>query len=201
MIAIIDYGMGNLRSVSKAFERLGYEVTVTREPRVIADATHAVLPGVGAFPDCMRNLEQMGLIDPIRRALSSGKPFLGICLGLQLLFTESEEFGLHKGLGWIRGRVVRFKNDGLKVPHMGWNALRIQKSVPALQDIPSDAMVYFVHSYYVVPEVSSLIATTTEYGTPFASSIADGNLFACQFHPEKSQAIGLRILRNFAQCR
>jgi len=119
MIAIIDYGMGNLRSVSKAFERLGFAVNVTRDPRQIADASHVVLPGVGAFPDCMRNLEEMGLIDPVHRALSSGKPFLGICLGLQLLFTESEEFGLHKGLGWIRGRVVRFSGSGLKVPHMG----------------------------------------------------------------------------------
>lgn len=201
MIAIIDYGMGNLRSVSKAFERLGYTVNVTREPRVIADASHVVLPGVGAFPDCMRNLEQMGLVDPIRQALSSGKPFLGICLGLQLLFTESEEFGLHKGLGWIRGRVVRFKTNGLKVPHMGWNSLNMKKPTPVLEGLPADAMVYFVHSYYVAPEDPSLIATTTEYGMPFASSITVGNVFACQFHPEKSQAVGLMLLRNFAQCR
>jgi glutamine amidotransferase len=201
MIAIIDYGMGNLRSVSKAFERLGYTVNVTREPRVIADASHVVLPGVGAFPDCMRNLEQMGLIDPIHRALSSGKPFLGICLGLQLLFTESEEFGNHKGLGWIRGRVVRFKGNGLKVPHMGWNTVTIKKPAPVFDGIPADAMVYFVHSYYVAPEDPGLIATTTEYGGPFASSITAGNVFACQFHPEKSQAVGLMLLRNFAQCR
>ncbi|HEY5593851.1 MAG TPA: imidazole glycerol phosphate synthase subunit HisH, partial [Nitrospiria bacterium] len=198
MIAIIDYGMGNLRSVSKAFERLGFTTTVTREPGVIADASHVVLPGVGAFPDCMRNLEEMGLVDPIRQALSSGKPFLGICLGLQLLFTESEEFGLHKGLGWIRGRVVRFKSNGLKVPHMGWNSLTIRKPSPVLEGLPADAMVYFVHSYYVAPEDPSLIATTTEYGLSFASSIAAGNVFACQFHPEKSQAVGLMLLRNFA---
>jgi glutamine amidotransferase len=133
--------------------------------------------------------------------LSSGKPFLGICLGLQLLFTESEEFGLHKGLGWLRGRVVRFQDKGLKVPHMGWNTLEIRKTTPVLQGLPTNAMVYFVHSYYVVPEDPSVIATTTEYGQPFASSIATGNLFACQFHPEKSQAVGLRLLRNFAQCR
>jgi len=201
MIAIIDYGMGNLRSVSKAFERLGFAVNVTRDPRQIADASHVVLPGVGAFPDCMRNLEEMGLIDPVHRALSSGKPFLGICLGLQLLFTESEEFGLHKGLGWIRGRVVRFSGSGLKVPHMGWNTLEIQKPTPVLQGLSADAMVYFVHSYYVVPENPDLIATTTEYGHSFASSIATGNVFACQFHPEKSQAVGLLLLRNFAQCR
>ncbi|HET6465717.1 MAG TPA: imidazole glycerol phosphate synthase subunit HisH [Nitrospiria bacterium] len=201
MIAVIDYGMGNLRSVSKAFERLGFAVNVTRDPRQIADASHVVLPGVGAFPDCMRNLEEMGLIDPVHRALSSGKPFLGICLGLQLLFTESEEFGLHKGLGWIRGRVVRFPDDGLKIPHMGWNTLEIQKPTPSLQGIPEDAMVYFVHSYYGVPENPAVIATMTEYGQRFASSIAVDNVFACQFHPEKSQSVGLRLLRNFAQCR
>jgi len=201
MIAIIDYGMGNLRSVSKAFERLGFTVNVTRDPRQIADASHVVLPGVGAFPDCMRNLEEMGLIDPVHRALSSGKPFLGICLGLQLLFTESEEFGLHKGLGWIRGRVVRFPDDGLKVPHMGWNTLEIRKPAPVLQGLPADAMVYFVHSYYGVPEDPAVIATTTEYGQRFTSSIAVDNVFACQFHPEKSQAVGLRLLRNFARCR
>jgi imidazole glycerol-phosphate synthase subunit HisH len=200
-IAIIDYGMGNLRSVSKAFERMGYPVEVTRNSRQIADATHVILPGVGAFPDCMQNLEQMELIDPIRSALASGKPFLGICLGLQLLFTESEEFGLHKGLGWIRGRVVRFKNNELKVPHIGWNALTLQKAVPVFDGLSPNAMVYFVHSYYVVPEDSTLIATTTEYGIPFVSSIAADNVFACQFHPEKSQAVGLKILQNFAQCR
>jgi len=200
-IAIIDYGMGNLRSVSKAFARMGFPAQVTRNSRQIADATHVILPGVGAFPDCMQNLEQMELIDPIRSALASGKPFLGICLGLQLLFSESEEFGLHKGLGWIRGRVVRFKNNELKVPHIGWNALDIQKAVPVLNGLPSNAMVYFVHSYYVLPEDSTLIATTTEYGIPFVSSIAADNVFACQFHPEKSQAVGLKILQNFAQCR
>jgi glutamine amidotransferase len=149
----------------------------------------------------MRNLEQMDLIDPIRQALSSGKPFLGICLGLQLLFTESEEFGLHKGLGWIPGRVVRFKSDGLKVPHMGWNNLAIQKQTPMLEGLPAEAMMYFVHSYYVVPNKPDLIATTTDYGVTFASSISTGNVFACQFHPEKSQAVGLMLLRNFAQCR
>lgn len=201
MIAIIDYDMGNLRSVAKAFERLGYPVQVTRDPRIISDAGHVVLPGVGAFPDCMRNLEQFGLIDTIQRTLESGKPFLGICLGLQLLFTESEEFGLHPGLGWIKGRVVRFRSNGLKVPHMGWNSLEIKKPVSLLTGLPDHAMVYFVHSYYGIPEDPDVIATTTEYGMPFASSIAKGNVFACQFHPEKSQSIGLILLRNFAQCR
>jgi glutamine amidotransferase len=149
----------------------------------------------------MRNLEELGLIDPVLRTLSSGKPFLGVCLGLQLLFTESEEFGLHKGLGWIRGRVVRFPDAGLKVPHMGWNTLEIRQATPLLQGLPMDAMFYFVHSYYGVPDDSAVIASTTEYGQPFASSIAVGNVFACQFHPEKSQAVGLKLLRNFAQCR
>jgi len=200
-MAIIDYGMGNLRSVSKAFERLGYKAEITRDARQIAEASHVVLPGVGAFPDCMQNLEQMGLIDPILKALSSGKPFLGICLGLQLLFTESEEFGLHKGLGWVQGRVVRFKGTRLKIPHMGWNTLVVKKQVSALEGLPIEAMVYFVHSYYVLPEDSTVIASTTDYGAPFVSSIAIDNVFACQFHPEKSQAVGLRLLQNFAQCR
>ena len=197
-IAIIDYGMGNLRSVAKAFERLGQAATVTREPKVILDASHVVLPGVGAFPDCMRNLDQYGLMDTVYRSLSSGKPFLGICLGLQLLFTESEEFGVHPGLGWVRGRVVRFQDNDLKVPHMGWNNLEIRKESPLLKDLPEKAMVYFVHSYYGVPEDPEMIVTTTEYGKPFASSIAKDNVFACQFHPEKSQTVGLKLLQNFA---
>ena len=198
-IAIIDYGMGNLRSVAKAFERLGHTATITREPKVILDASHVVLPGVGAFPDCMKNLDQYGLIDTVHRSLSSGKPFLGICLGLQLLFTESEEFGSHPGLGWIRGRVVRFQDGNLKVPHMGWNNLEIRKKSPILTGLPKNAMVYFVHSYYGVPEDPALIATTTEYGASFASSIAKDNVFACQFHPEKSQTVGLKLLQNFAR--
>ena len=199
MIAIIDYGMGNLHSVAKAFERLGFQATLTREPRVIEDAGHVVLPGVGAFPDCMRSLEELGLIGPVQRTLSSGKPFLGICLGLQLLFTESEEFGIHQGLGWIKGRVVRFPDRGLKVPHMGWNTLQTKKSTPVLAGLHENSMVYFVHSYYAVPDDAALIATTTDYGEPFVSSISKDNVFACQFHPEKSQAVGLTILRNFAQ--
>lgn len=201
MIAIIDYGMGNLRSVAKAFEHLGYPARITREPSLIADASHVVLPGVGAFPDCMRNLQQLGLTDAVQRALASGKPFLGICLGLQVLFTESEEFGLHRGLGWIKGRVVQFSDTGLKVPHMGWNTIEIKKAAPPLKDFPDQAMVYFVHSFYAVPEDPGLISTITEYGVPFASSIAKDNVFACQFHPEKSQAVGLTLLRNFAQCK
>lgn len=201
MIAIIDYGMGNLRSVSKAFERLGFSATVTRDPKVIRDASHAVLPGVGAFPDCMRNLERFDLIEPVRRALSSGKPFLGICLGLQLLFSESEEFGIHPGLGFIPGRVVRFTGKGLKVPHIGWNTLSFKKPCPIFRGLPDETSVYFVHSFFAVPKEVSVISSTTEYGVSFASSIAVENVFACQFHPEKSQRVGLTLLRNFASCR
>lgn len=201
MIAIIDYGMGNLRSVAKAFEKLGCETVTTRDSKAILNASHVVLPGVGAFPDCMRNLDQLGLIAPIRRVLESGRPFLGICLGLQLLFTESEEFGIHPGLGWFKGRVVRFPDGGMKVPHMGWNALGIKKRPAPLKDFPENGLVYFVHSFYAVPEDSGVVATETEYGIRFASSITKDNVFACQFHPEKSQLIGLALLRNFAESR
>jgi glutamine amidotransferase len=199
VIAIIDYGMGNLRSVQKAFESLGLDARVTRSPQVIGDAGHVVLPGVGAFGDCMANLERYELVEPIRRAIQSGKPFLGICLGLQLLFTESEEFGVHRGLGIVTGKVRRFPAAGLKVPHMGWNVIRITKPSPPLEGVDSGAFVYFVHSYYVDPDDRSVICTETEYGTPFASSIGRDNLFACQFHPEKSQTVGLSIIRSFSR--
>ncbi len=197
MIAIVDYGMGNLRSVQKAFEAVGHGAVVTRDRRVLSEASHLVLPGVGAFADCMRNLEEYGLIEPIRRGIESGKPFLGICLGLQLLFTESEEFGVHKGLDIVPGRVKRFPATALKVPHMGWNALTIRRTAPPLRELDPEAHVYFVHSYYVEPADASVVSTITEYGIPFVSSIWRDNLFACQFHPEKSQAAGLRIVRNF----
>ena len=198
MIAIIDYGMGNLRSVQKAFEAVGHQAVVTRQARVIADASHVVLPGVGAFGDCMANLEQYGLSDPIRGAIQSGKPFLGICLGLQLLFTESEEFGIHKGLGVIPGRVRKFVLDpSLKVPHMGWNEIDIVRVPPPLRGIKSGSHCYFVHSYYVEPLDPGLVATVTGYGERFASAVWKDNLVACQFHPEKSQAVGLQIIKNF----
>src|SRR5512144_356215 len=210
MIAIIDYGMGNLRSVQKGFERMGHEVVVTNDAKTILDASKVVLPGVGAFPDCMRNLREYGLIDAVHRTIRSGKPFLGICLGLQLLFTESEEFGISKGLDIIKGRVVRFKGtafdnqqqsaiDSLKVPHMGWNSISIKRRPPALQDVPEGSHVYFVHSFHVVPEDKSVIATTTDYGFEFVSSIWKDNLFASQFHPEKSQTVGLSILKRFGE--
>lgn len=209
MIAIIDYGMGNLRSVQKGFERMGREAVVTRDPKTILDAGKVVLPGVGAFPDCMRNLEEYGLIDAVKQSIRSGKPFLGICLGLQLLFTESEEFGLSKGLDIIKGRVIRFKGpafetrnsklETLKVPHMGWNSLSIKRRPPALQDVPDGSNVYFVHSFHVVPEDKGVIATTTPYGIEFVSGIWKDNILAVQFHPEKSQALGLSILKHFGE--
>ncbi len=208
MIAIIDYGMGNLRSVQKAFETVGHQAAVTRDRRAIADASHVVLPGVGAFADCMANLEQYGLIEPIRKTIASGKPFLGICLGLQLLFTKSEEFGIHQGLGVLAGRVKKFPfgngqaagtNIRLKVPHMGWNGVAVERAAPPLKGIASGEHVYFVHSYYVEPQEASVVATRTDYGLPFVSSVWRDNIFACQFHPEKSQAAGLRIVKNFGE--
>jgi imidazole glycerol-phosphate synthase subunit HisH len=202
MIAIIDYGMGNLRSVQKGFERVGHEAVVTRDAKTILSASKVVLPGVGAFPDCMRNLKEYGLIDVVHESINSGKPFLGICLGLQLLFTESEEFGISKGLDFIKGRVIRFKGpefNDLKIPHMGWNSISINRRAPALQDVPDDSFVYFVHSFHVVPEDKSVIATVTLYGFEFVSSIWKDNVFAVQFHPEKSQTLGLSILKRFGE--
>ena len=202
MIAIIDYDMGNVRSVSKAFEKVGSEAVVTRDPRAIADASHIVLPGVGAFKDCMRNLEEYGLVEPILKSIEKGKPFLGICLGLQLLFEESDEFGVHKGLGVIKGRVERFKDTpGLKVPHMGWNEIKKSKDSLLLEGIKDGEFFYFVHSYFAVPKDRSVDLTTTGYGIDFTSSIEAGNVMACQFHPEKSQKAGLRVLKNFSSIR
>ncbi len=206
MIAIVDYGMGNLRSVHKGFERVGFQATVTQDPMKIKGALGLVLPGVGAFRMAMENLRSLRLVDPILTFIESGRPFLGICLGLQLLFRESEEFGYQEGLGVFRGRVVRFPfgdstahstRSDLKVPHMGWNAVQLKKRLPALDGIENGAHFYFVHSYYPIPEEPEIVATTTDYGGEFTSSVGRGNLFACQFHPEKSQTLGLRILKNF----
>ena len=200
MIAIVDYGMGNLRSVEKAIARAGVATMVTSDPAKILGARGVVLPGVGAFGACMENLESRGLAATMREAVSSGKPFLGICLGLQLLFEESEEFGPIRGLGILPGRVVRFGGssfEGLKIPQMGWNRLRIRRRVAELEGIGDDPYVYFVHSYYVAPTDPGLTVAATEYGVEFAAAIAWKNVFACQFHPEKSQATGLRILENF----
>lgn len=200
MIAIIDYGMGNLRSVQKGLERVGYDAVVTRDLAEIEAARGVVLPGVGAFSACMENLGKFGLVEVIRETVRKQKPFLGICLGFQLLFSESEEFGTEKGLDLFPGRVVGFHaREDLKVPHMGWNRIDKWGDSPFLEGISSGDYVYFVHSFYVAPEDTSIIATTTDYGAPFASSIATDRLFACQFHPEKSQELGLRILANFGR--
>lgn len=207
MIAIVDYDMGNLRSVAKAFERIGAPAKATRDPRDIKNASHVVLPGVGAFRDCMRNLADYGLIEPVVRSIESGKPFLGICLGLQLLFEDGFEFGLHKGLGVIKGKVIKFpsnmESDGaeLKIPHMGWNSVRMEKPSPLLRGIPDNSFFYFVHSYYGAPYDPSVTLTTTDYGVTFTSSIARDNVVACQFHPEKSQRLGLQVLKNFSEMR
>ena len=165
-VAIIDYEMGNLRSVQKAFEAIGSIATITRNPQTIEDSSHVVLPGVGAFGDCMRNLERFDLVSSVQKTIKAGKPFLGICLGLQLLFTESEEFGSHQGLDILAGRVVRFRaaESAMKIPHMGWNRIRFAKPTPLLTGIPDGSYVYFVHSYYVEPVDQSIVGTTTDYG-------------------------------------
>ncbi len=199
MIVVVDYGMGNLRSVEKALEKVGADVVISRDSEQIRTADHLVLPGVGAFPECMKNLTGLKLVQPIREFIDSGKPFLGICLGLQLLFDESDEFGLHEGLGIIPGRVTAFdRGMNLKIPHMGWNSINVRKNVPIFADVDNESFVYFVHSYYVIPTHIEDAATTTNYGIDFVSSVARDNIFAVQFHPEKSQDIGLKILKNFA---
>ncbi len=197
MIAIIDYGMGNLRSVEKGFLKIGADVRVTSDPKTVADSHAVVLPGVGAFRDCMRNLGEMSLLKPVARAIQKGKPYLGICLGLQILFAESEEFGRSEGLNIFAGKVVRFPENNLKVPHMGWNTITILNRPPIFDGIQDDSFFYFVHSFYVVPSEKNLIATTTDYGVTFTSMIWKENVFATQFHPEKSQELGLRILKGF----
>jgi glutamine amidotransferase len=200
MIAIIDYQMGNLRSVQKGFERVGHQATITSDPLVLARADKAVLPGVGAFEDAIAELRRRELVEPIRRFVASGKPFLGICLGLQLLFDVGYENGTHEGLGIVPGKVVRFElPPQYKVPHMGWNQLRFRADSPLVAGLADGTYCYFVHSYYVVPADQGVVAAETDYGEPFCSMIRRDNLFATQFHPEKSQRDGLRMLRNFAE--
>ena len=200
MIAIIDYQMGNLRSVQKGFEKVGYEAIVTCNPEDLKRAEKIVLPGVGAFGDAMAELEQRELVEPIRQAVDCGKPFLGICLGLQLLFEVSYEGGTHQGLGIVPGEVVRFDlPPEYKVPHMGWNQLRFGVPSPLVAGLDDGVYCYFVHSYYVVPKDAGVIAAETDYATPFCSMIRRDNLFATQFHPEKSQRHGLQMLKNFAE--
>lgn len=199
MIAVVDYGMGNLRSVEKGFLKVGMDARIVSDKKSIDDAAGIVLPGVGAFRDCIRNLTHADLTGPIVRSIEKGKPFLGICLGLQVLFSESEEFGTCKGLDLFRGKVVRFTEGELKVPHMGWNNVRIVRRPPVFDGIPDDSYFYFVHSFYVVPEDKGVVATTTEYGSEFTSMVWQDNIFATQFHPEKSQELGLKILKGFGE--
>jgi glutamine amidotransferase len=200
MIAIVDYGMGNLRSVQKAIEKIGQSAQIVNRPEQVRAASRLILPGVGAFRDAIHELQRLELVDPIREHIQSDKPFLGICLGLQMLFEKSYEGGEWPGLGILPGEVVRFPPSAdLKVPHMGWNTLEPTGRIPLLDSIPADASVYFVHSYYVVPSDPEVIATRTTYGVTFTSIVARGNMFATQFHPEKSQKVGLQLLTNFAK--
>ncbi|MBI5095884.1 MAG: imidazole glycerol phosphate synthase subunit HisH [Candidatus Hydrogenedentes bacterium] len=202
MIAIVDYGMGNLRSAQKGLEKAGHAAVITDDPAVVAHADAVVLPGVGAFKDCYDGLKSRGFVEPLREAAASGKPFLGICVGLQLLFDESEEGEGSEGLGIFKGKVVRFpesRGSGLKIPHMGWNRLT-PKSAGAralLDDPESHPFVYFVHSYYAVPEDESIVLATTDHGVEFAAMVGCRNVFAVQFHPEKSQKNGIAILKAF----
>lgn len=202
MIAIVDYGMGNLRSVQKALQHVGYDdVRIVARAEDVTAADKLILPGVGAFKDAMTHLAERELIDPVIEFARSGRPFLGICLGMQLLFDRSEEDGDHAGLGLIAGsvRLFRPENPDLKVPHMGWNALAVrQPDNPLLAGLPDGAQTYFVHGYYCDPADASVIATTTDYGGYFCSSLHRDNIYAAQFHPEKSQRIGLKMLANFA---
>jgi imidazole glycerol-phosphate synthase subunit HisH len=199
MIAIIDYGMGNLRSVQKGFEKVGHAATITSDPDLILSADRVILPGVGAFEDAMHELRARGLVETVRQAAASGRPFLGICLGLQLLFDVSYEGGRHEGLGIMAGEVVLFTPPaGYKVPHMGWNQLAIRRPAPILEGLSDSPYMYFVHSYYAVPQDHALVAAEANYPEPFAAVVWRDNVFATQFHPEKSQHEGLQILRNFA---
>ncbi len=199
-IAIVDYQMGNLRSVQKGFEKVGHDALITSSATEIETAERIVLPGVGAFGDAITELKRRDLVQPIRDAIDSGKPFLGICLGLQLLFDVGYEGGEFEGLGILRGKVVRFElPPPFKVPHMGWNRGAFKRRAPHLAGLADGTFFYFVHSYYVVPEDPQIVAIESEYGHPFCAAIWRDNVFATQFHPEKSQADGLRLLKNFAE--
>jgi imidazole glycerol-phosphate synthase subunit HisH len=200
MIAIVDYQMGNLRSVQKAFERVGHAAAITSDPMTLKQADHIVLPGVGAFADAIAELRRRDLVGPIRAAIESGKPFLGICLGLQLLFDVSYEDGEHEGLGIVPGEVRRFEVPReYKVPHMGWNEVTFRRRAPIFKDVADGAHFYFVHSYYVVPQDAHVVDGEAAYPNPFCATIWQDNLFATQFHPEKSQSAGLKLLKNFAE--
>lgn len=206
MINIIDYEMGNLRSVEKAFEKLGFTARVSADPADILTADKVVLPGVGAFRDCISNLRKGGFVEPLLEHINAGKPLLGICVGMQMLFEQSEEFGIHQGLGIIPGKVVRFPSgmvegvERLKVPHMGWNNLSIDKPSPIFADVADNSFVYFVHSYYCQAKDPVDVAASCRYGDiEFCASVWRDNIMATQFHPEKSQDVGLQIFKNFAE--
>ena len=199
MIAIIDYGAGNLQSVKKALDFIGAESVITDNPEVINACDRILLPGVGSFGDAMDSMHKSGLVETVKQNALSGKPFLGICLGLQLLFEESEESPGVKGLGIFKGKIKKFSSDmGLKIPHIGWNSLEIKQKDTLFKNVPENSYVYFVHSYYLHAEDENDIATITNYGIDFHSAVGKNNIFATQFHPEKSGDVGLQILRNFA---
>lgn len=198
MIAMIDYDAGNIKSVEKAMELLGQEVVLTRDPQVLLSADHVILPGVGSFGDAMEKLRKYDLVPVIHEIVENGIPFLGICLGLQLLFESSEESEGVQGLGILKGKIVRFdEKEGYKIPHMGWNSLHIKEDARLFAGVPEDSYVYFVHSYYLQAEDESIVKATSQYANLIHASVESGNVFACQFHPEKSSDVGLQILKNF----
>ena len=199
MIAIIDYDAGNLKSVEKALKYLGQDVIVSRDSSEILQADKVILPGVGSFGDAMNNLDHFNLVDTIKKVAEKDTPFLGICLGLQLLFEKSDETPGAEGLGILKGEILRIPpKEGLKIPHMGWNSLNIKPQARLFDGIANNSYVYFVHSYYLKAEDENIVAASTEYSTHIHASVESGNIFACQFHPEKSSDVGLRILKNFA---
>jgi len=200
MITIVDYGMGNLRSVQKAFESLGFPARICARPEDLREGEKLVLPGVGAFRDAIAELRRQNWVEPILGHLAADRPFLGICLGLQLLLEVSHEDGDWEGLGVIPGEVVRFADTpGLKVPHMGWNEVQFRPGCPLFAGIPQGSHFYFVHSYHVVPQGGDVVVATSDYGGSFTAAVQRGRMFATQFHPEKSQSVGLKLLRNFAE--
>jgi glutamine amidotransferase len=199
MIAVINYGLGNLHSVQKAILFAGGDARLTDDPEAILRAEKVVLPGVGAFADGMKGLISRGLISAVKEAVYSGKPILGICLGMQLFFEQSEEDGLHEGLCLVNGKVIAFNQPGIKIPQIGWNQLNIKKNSRLVENLPEGSYVYFNHGYYCVPEDQSDILTTTEYGIQFVSSVQRENIYGVQFHPEKSQKVGLKIIQNFVE--
>ena len=198
MITVVDYKLNNLRSIENTLRRLGHEVQVTSDPKVVSEATKLILPGVGAFSDAMKNLSDCGLVEPFSSRVKAGVPTLGICLGMHLVFSESEEFGLHRGLDLLPGRVRRIP-EGVIVPHMGWNELKLKKQDPLLVGVEPGSFVYFVHSYYVDPASPDVTLASTDHGIEFAAVVHKDNVWATQFHPEKSQRVGERLLDNFAR--